>query len=614
MEDKKNSPANENEAMEQELGSFFEFSPDCMFKVRLSDFKLVAANALAVKMFGYSKEEFLQMSVPDLEFDEDILNALPHAAKSLPIGSSFEAEGLEKRKDGKMFPAFVRLSRVDEDFTFVILRDITQQKAAQEELFSDKKKINELLSNINEIVFTVALKNTDSTDNPITYLNGDTIRLFGYTNQELIDDPLLWGGCIHPGDLEYILKQTATFYKTKQRTIRQYRFKHKDGHYVWLEDNLSVGKVVEAEIPKIYGSIRDITDRKLAQEAILENERKVNELLFNINEIVFSVDLIDTEKYDNPITYVNGDTLRIFGYTHEEMIEVSTLWTDRIHPDDLEAVIAISEQLHKTKKQIVREYRFQHKKGHYIWIEDNLSLGLNLDKTKGKLYGSARNISARKKAEALFTSNEEKEVLLQEIHHRVKNNLQVITSLLSLQSSFLEDETQKKLFADSQYRINSMAMVHEMLYQSQDLSKLDYEHYLNELSQFLIQSMKGRENGIILQMDVPQIKLNIDTAVPLGLLINEVLTNSLKYGIPEDKAGIISIKIKKEKPSSKNKKSAFLLEIGDDGVGYSDEINFRNTKSLGLKLINNLIHQLEGTVKKDNSKKGTNYIIYFYEI
>jgi len=614
MKNKKYSHTKEKQNTEEGLGSFFEFSPDCMFKVRLIDFKLVAVNAMAIKLFGYSKEELLGMYVPDLEFDEEILAALPHAAKLLPVGESYEAEGFEKKKDGTMFPAFVRLSRIDEDFTFVILRDLTKQKLEQEELFSDRKKINELLSNINEIVFTVALKDFDRRDNPITYLNGDTIRLLGYSNQELMENSLLWDESIHPDDLQRTLKQTKTFYETKERTIREYRFKHKEGHYVWLEDNVSIGKIVEGEIPKIYGSIRDVTDRKLVQEAILENERKVNELLFNINEIVFAVDLIDTEKYDNPITYVNGDTLRIFGYTHEEMIEVSTLWADRIHPDDLEAVIDLSKVLHKTKKQVVREYRFQHKDGHYIWIEDNISLGLCIDKTKEKLYGSARDISERKKAEALLISNEEKDVLLQEIHHRVKNNLQVITSLLSLQSSFLEDEAQKKLFADSQYRINSMAMVHEMLYQSQDLSKLDYEHYLHELSQFLIQSMKGVKNDIVLEMDVPQIRLNIDTAIPLGLLINEVLTNSLKYGVPDDEKGIISIKIKKEKDNLEHKKSAFLLEIGDDGIGYSDEINFRNTKSLGLKLINNLVHQLEGTVKRDSSKKGTNYIIYFYEI
>jgi two-component sensor histidine kinase len=193
--------------------------------------------------------------------------------------------------------------------------------------------------------------------------------------------------------------------------------------------------------------------------------------------------------------------------------------------------------------------------------------------------------------------------------------LQVITSLLSLQSSYLKDDAEKTIFADSQYRINSMAIVHEMLYQSDNLSKLDYRNYLKELSEYLIRSIKGADNNVKLILDIPKINLGIDTAIPLGLLINEVLTNSLKYGIKKNEAGIISIAIHRvETEGDGLQANCFVLEIGDNGGGYPDSINFRNSNSLGLRLINNLTRQLEGVMKKDPSKKGTNYIISFKEV
>ena len=203
---------------------------------------------------------------------------------------------------------------------------------------------------------------------------------------------------------------------------------------------------------------------------------------------------------------------------------------------------------------------------------------------------------------------EEKEVLLKEIHHRVKNNLQIITSLLSLQSSFIDDPESKALFRYSQYRINSMAMIHEMLYKSQDISKISYGEYAQKLISGLIISMKGSDNKIELKVDVPDINLNIDTAIPLGLLINEIITNALKYGIRDDTQGTISIQI------SKMKHETYKMTIGDNGVGFSEDINFRNSKSLGLMLIHKLSLQLNGSIEKDNNAKGTNYIVNFEEI
>lgn len=204
--------------------------------------------------------------------------------------------------------------------------------------------------------------------------------------------------------------------------------------------------------------------------------------------------------------------------------------------------------------------------------------------------------------------NKEKDILLKEIHHRVKNNLQVITSLLSLQSYNIEDQKTKELFDYSQHRINSMAMIHEMLYQSNDFSKINYNSYLNQLIHKLVTSIKGTDHQIIIKIDVPDLFLNIDTAIPLGLLINEIITNALKYGIPRQSSGTLSIKMTAlEVPN-------FILEIGDNGIGYTGNFKSNKNNSLGLQLIQQLTVQLNGSIEKDLTKKGTNYILNFQEI
>ncbi|MEQ8220134.1 MAG: sensor histidine kinase [Arenibacter sp.] len=202
----------------------------------------------------------------------------------------------------------------------------------------------------------------------------------------------------------------------------------------------------------------------------------------------------------------------------------------------------------------------------------------------------------------------EKDTLLKEIHHRVKNNLQTVSSLLSLQSRSIEEPRIKTLIKSSQNRVISMAMVHEMLYMRHDLSKIEYKSYVEELSDYLIRSFKGTENNITLNIIIPDIKLGIDTAIPLGLLINEVITNALKYGIKDNDQGEIHIELVKSNGKD------YILYIGDDGEGFPEGISHKNTKSLGLKLIHNLSRQLKGSINRDSSKKGTNYIVKFSDI
>lgn len=207
----------------------------------------------------------------------------------------------------------------------------------------------------------------------------------------------------------------------------------------------------------------------------------------------------------------------------------------------------------------------------------------------------------------LEKSIQERDILLKEIHHRVKNNLQVITSLLSLQANYITEEKTKALLRYSQYRIRSMALIHEMLYHSKDLSKIQYDEYLTLLTQHLISSMKGSHNHVNVKIDAPSVFLNIDTAIPLGLMINEIITNSLKYGLPGETEGTIEIKIQK------NKTPYYTLFISDNGKGFPDDINFRDSGSLGILLMHNLALQLKGNIEKVKGQ-GTQYMVSFQEI
>ena len=226
--------------------------------------------------------------------------------------------------------------------------------------------------------------------------------------------------------------------------------------------------------------------------------------------------------------------------------------------------------------------------------------GRNLLRAHHKLYKSRNEIQER---------IEEKETLLKEVHHRVKNNLQTVSSLLSLQSRAIADEKISNIIKSSQNRVVSMAMVHEMLYKRDDyLSKIELKPYVKELCEYLVRSVKGANSNVKLDLDIDDYKLSIDTVIPLGLIINETITNALKYGIAEGKGGEIHVSV------HRIGENRFEMYLGDNGKGYSEEINPKTTNSLGLKLIYNLARQLRGTISRDYAKKGTYYRIEFEEV
>ncbi len=205
-------------------------------------------------------------------------------------------------------------------------------------------------------------------------------------------------------------------------------------------------------------------------------------------------------------------------------------------------------------------------------------------------------ISERKRAEEkINTSLQEKVVLLREIHHRVKNNLQVISSLLNLQSGYIEDKKSLEIFRESQTRVRSMALIHEKLYQSKDLNKIEFSEYIESLIKDLFKSYNVDSDRIRLNSKLEGIYFEIDTAILCGLIINELVSNSLKHAFPSNKKGEVFIGLNKD---AKNK---YTLILKDDGIGFPSTVDFRKTESLGLQLVTTLTEQLGGTIELNNN-------------
>ena len=214
----------------------------------------------------------------------------------------------------------------------------------------------------------------------------------------------------------------------------------------------------------------------------------------------------------------------------------------------------------------------------------------------------------RKRAEeTLKASLHEKEVLLKEIHHRVKNNMQVISSLLNLQSRHLSDPEAISMFRESQNRIRSMALVHEKLYQSKDLSRVNFSQYVENLAMYLVHSFRIDSERVQIQTRIGDIALDINTAIPCGLIINELITNALKHAFPEGRKGEIAISL------GRTQDRGFLLEVSDDGVGFTERSGAGEPETLGIQMVSMLVDQLDGSIRRE-SVKGTTFRIAFKEI
>lgn len=446
--------------------------------------------------------------------------------------------------------------------------------------------LDSILKSLGDIVFLV-----DSDLILCKYWGGDTTVLGIPLNLFLGKDI----GQILPDNLGISIREKIREgFQTQQNDDSVYQFpKDKDKWYrIKLNLIASLGEFGKKYMLLIIG------------DCTTEMELKAQKRIFK-GIISQNWDAITFANLEGIIQYINPATNRLYGYQDQELLGQHLKVLTSEHDNNIDGIINtiietgiwVGEMLHTRQDKTTFEAFLS-----VQLIRNNAGMPIGY-------VSHSKDISDEKEtANKLKKIIEERETLLKEIHHRVKNNLQVITSLLSLQANTIDNEKTKSIFQQSQYRINAMAAIHETLYQSDDFLTIGYDQYMKALANYLVYSIRGKDQDIKLTIDADKVNLNIDTAIPLGLLINEIVTNALKYGLKNETTGEIYMNLKLvDYPN-------YLLRIGDNGIGFSDDINYKTTNSLGLKLICNLVKQLKGNITKDGTRKGTHYSINFQEV
>jgi PAS domain S-box-containing protein len=313
--------------------------------------------------------------------------------------------------------------------------------------------------------------------------------------------------------------------------------------------------------------------------------------------------LIWVSNTEGLCNFLNQGWLNFTGRTLAE--EIGNGWLEDLHTEDLDRFLDIYISNFNNKKNFQIEYRLRRVDGQYRWILNTGTPRFSPDGNFAGYIGSCIDISDRKIAEEkIKISLAEKELLLKEVHHRVKNNLQVISSIFALQSQCIKDPNILAILTDSQSRIRSMALIHEKLYQSDNLAQIDFPDYIQNLVSNLFSSYNINAESIKSQIQLENISLDIDAAIPCGLLINELVSNSLKHAFPSRRSGTISISFLSQS------EDLLSLVVRDDGVGLPEGLEIEKNNSLGLRLVRALTRQLQGKLKID-SDNGTRFEILF---
>jgi two-component system response regulator len=358
-------------------------------------------------------------------------------------------------------------------------------------------------------------------------------------------------------------------------------------------------------IPAVERELREAETRRegrLAEEALRESQRKLLTLMSNLPGMAYR----SRNDRESTMEFVSDGCMDLTGYQPSDLIDNRRIsYAQLIHPDDREQVWNLIQVAVKLKSPHHLLYRIKTAPGGIKWVWEKGRGVFSRDGQLLALEGFITDITERKEAEErLKASLKEKEVLLREIHHRVKNNLQIIFSLLNLQSGYIRDSHALDMFRECQNRVRSMALIHEVLYQAKDLARVNFAEYIKNLALNLFRSYGVSSEVISLNISVREVMLEIDTAIPCGLIINELVSNSLKYAFPGGKTGKITIDMHLEDGNQ------LILIVSDDGVGLPAGLDFRNTETLGLQLVNTLTDQLKGLIEVQG-KQGTEFKIIF---
>ena len=482
------------------------------------------------------------------------------------------------------------------DLSFALYRiqleeDNTQ---AQRALLQSEDKLSKIMLAANDGTWDWDLKTNE------VFFDARYYQMAGYDVDEFPHRLEEFQNRIHPDDVSLVMGTAEKHLDGKiPRFSVEFRFRAKNGEWMWIKGR---GLIVERDkngTPlRFVGTHTDITERKQIEQALIRSEEKYRTIFESSSDAVFTMK--NSEFID-----CNESTLRMFKCSREDIIgKTPGDFSPDTQPDGRPSAEAAQENINAALEGIPQFFEWQHMTADGTVFHAEVNLNRFELGSEYYIQAAVRSIEERKKAElALKKSLAEKDVLIKEIHHRVKNNLQVVHSLLGLQENSLDDKRAVELFEETRGRVYVMARVHEMLYRSEDFSEINFKEYLELMTREMLSSstVSGK---ITFKQDIDDICISIDLAIPCGLILNELMTNALKHGFSGREQGELSVSFKR-----KGKHKA-RMQVSDNGVGFPDTVDFNTAKTFGLRLVTILTEQLEGSLSIERDK-GTAVVIEF---
>jgi PAS domain S-box-containing protein len=575
----------EAQARDARFRRVVETAPSAMVMINAAG-TIEMVNAQAEHIFGHSRTDMLgqpvEMLVPERfrRHHPGLRGSFLADPQSRPMGAGRDLFGL--KKDGSEFPIEIGLNPIETEEGTMVLSAIVD--------ISARKRLEERFRRVVEAAPSAMVMINET--GRIEMVNAQAEQVFGYARQEMLGQPVemlvpeRFRGH-HPDP------RGSLFADPKARPMgagRDLFGLKKDGTEFPIE--IGLNPIETDEGPMVLSAIVDISARKRLEERF----RRVVEAAPNAMVMI---------NASGRIEMVNAQAEQVFGHARQEMLgqPVEMLVPQRFRADHpgLRSFFFVDPRARPMGAG--RDLFGLRKDGSEFPVE----IGLNpIETDEGPMVLSAIvDISDRKqKEERVQLALKEKDVLLGEVHHRVKNNLQIIHSLLDLQSARISDAAALDLLLDSQNRIRSMALIHQTLYQSKDFAKVDFRHFLDSLVPTLVASYGINPDRITLSIEAAQLFLPINAAIPCGLVVNELISNALKHAFPGDRRGEIAVELIAD-PSGKA-----VLSVADNGIGIPDEIDMSKTSTLGLQLVTLLTDQLGGEITTRRSNP-TEFVLTF---